>query len=132
MSFENPYEPTASLPPINGNANLDVNFAIDPVDRRTAEKVLRDADYFWVSILLMFFCAPLLTVILLIWYLGRLQSWTRLIATYPGLANPQTVYQSLPDRMQKAKLKLQITIGAGIFMLGFIALGLIVALIFRF
>jgi hypothetical protein len=132
MSFENPYEPTSSHPPINGNANLDVNFAIDPVDRRTAERVLRDADYFWASILLMFFCAPLLTVILLIWYLGRMKNWKRLVATYPGLANPQAVYQSLPDRMQKAKLKLQITIGAGIIMLGLIALGLIVAMLFRF
>jgi hypothetical protein len=93
---------------------------IAQADRKKLNAVIKDANQFWLAILLCFLCSALGLVLIGPWYGVRLVQWRSLGRTYPALMQPDPIVSSVPQQFQSAKLKL---------ILG-LAFGLIIAFMF--
>jgi hypothetical protein len=100
---ENPYAaPTAAsvLPdPYSG-------LQIPQADRKKLNAVIKDANQFWLAILLCFLCSALGLVLIGPWYLVRLMQWRSLGRTYPILLQADPIVGSVPQKFQSARLRL--------------------------
>ncbi|MFN7732030.1 MAG: hypothetical protein ACK5OB_09005 [Pirellula sp.] len=118
MSELNPYQPSnVPIPPPLGAAAWESALAMTPEDVKKARNVIREADQFWLAILLMFLCSLGAIFLLVPWYWVRFAQWNGLAKKYPQLLASNAPLGSLPDKFLKAKLKLQIALGAGVIVL---------------
>jgi len=118
MSDFNPYQPSnVPAPPPMGASAWENALAMTPEDVKKARNVIREADQFWVAILLMFVCSIGAIFLLVPWYWVRFAQWNGLANKYPQLLASNAPIGSLPDKFLKAKLKLQIALGAGVIVL---------------
>lgn len=91
-----------------------------PVDAATLSKIkaiIKDADQFWLAILLCVLCSGIGSLIIGIWYLVRLLQWNSMSKQQPLLmvANPER--SSIAAKFQGAKTKLIIGLVFGMLML---------------
>ena len=119
MSDFNPYQPSnvPTPPPLVGASAWENTLAMTPEDVKKARNVIREADQFWLAILLMFVCSLGAIFLLVPWYWVRFAQWNGLAKKYPQLLASNVPIGSLPDKFLKAKLKLQIALGAGVIVL---------------
>jgi hypothetical protein len=121
--FDNPYAPTN----VTGYSDSPVTaLGIPEPDLKKAEAVVKDADQFWLAIILCFICSALGIILIGPWYLIRILQWQSLSSQYPILMDTNAPPKTLPYRFQRAKTKLIIGIAFG----GMIVGGIILFLIF--
>ncbi len=101
---------------------------MSPEDAKRLEAVIKDANQFWLAILLVFVCTCLGSIIIGPWYFVRFLQWQKLAEKYPGLLNVPVPLGSLADRFQRAKLKLLAGAISGLLIL--LAIGSLVVLAF--
>ena len=84
-------------------------------DQKKIEAVIKDANQFWLAILMCIFCSALGAVIIGPWYLVRLLQWNSIARAQPMLLDPNVPRGSLQQRFQSAKWKLIVGISFGAF-----------------
>ena len=100
---ENPYAaPTAESVPLDPFSGLQ----IPQYDIKKLNAVIKDANQFWLAILLCFLCSALGFVLIGPWYLVRLIQWQSLSKTYPILLQADPIVGSVPQKYQSARWKL--------------------------
>ncbi len=91
---------------------------IDPVVLKKVQAIIKDANQFWLAMLLCLFCgvAP---IIIGPWYLVRLVQWSSVARTQPMLLAAHAPPGSLARQFRSAKTKLMIGVcfGAVMFLL---------------
>ena len=120
--FDNPYAPSN----VTGYADSPVTaLGIPEPDLKKAEAVVKDADQFWLAIILCFICSALGIILIGPWYLIRILQWQSLSSRYPILMDTNAPPKTLPYRFQRAKTKLIIGIAFGGIVVGSMILFLI-------
>jgi hypothetical protein len=110
---ENPYAaPTAESVPLDPFSGLQ----IPQNDRKKLNAVIKDANQFWLAILLCFVCSALGLVLIMPWYLVRLMQWRSLGRAYPILLQADPIVGSVPQKYQSARWKLMAGLIFGLFM----------------
>lgn len=113
----NPYEASSTGPhsATGSTSGLDADTA------KRVNTVIKDADQFWIALVLCVLCTGIGSLIICPWYLVRLSQWSSLGKSHPQLltAAPKG---SLEDRFQRAKSKLVMGIVAGAILLFFVGI----------
>jgi hypothetical protein len=107
----NPYAPTPTA--------LGTEQAV-PMDEATRAKfnaIIKDANQFWIAILLCLLCSGIGSVIIGIWYLVRLLQWNSMGKAFPLLMIESPPPGSMAAKFQAAKVKLIVGLVVGIVML---------------
>ncbi len=92
--------------------------AMDPekIDERTLKKIhsiVKDADQFWIAILLCLICSGIGMILIGPWYFVRLMQWRTVASDHPELLDPNLPPGSLARRFRGAKTKLIIGLSFG-------------------
>ena len=109
--------------PTNPYAPISTPFATDmpvPMDNPTRAKldaIIKDANQFWIAILLCIFCSGFGSLIIGIWYWVRLVQWNAMARTHPLLMAENSPPDSLAGKFQRAKVKLIVGLAIGAVML---------------
>jgi hypothetical protein len=116
----NPYAAPPPAPPLASPTNPE---------QKKIEAVIKDANQFWLAIVMCIFCSGLGAIIIGPWYLVRLLQWNSLANAQPLLLDPHVPRGSLEQRFQSAKWKLLVGIGFGtlIFLLTLLYIAQLVA-----
>ena len=119
MNDPNPYSP----PTTNVVAQeVESDFGLSPKDLKKAKAIIKDANQFWLAIILCVVCTMVAALIFPIWYTFRLWQWNSLAKKYPVLVAPQSAEQ-LPTRFKSAQWKLIVGMIAGfLIFIGLLAL----------
>ncbi len=122
--YSNPYavSDTATSP-----RQVEDALPIDIKDFKKVKAIIKDADQFWVAILLCFICTALGLIISGPWYFVRLLQWNSMARRYSFLTDVEAPTGSLTKKFQNAKIKLWIGMcfGAVVFVLLLIAIGVL-------
>jgi len=113
--FDNPYAPTSLTKHTNPP---ETELGIPEPDLKKARAVVKDADQFWLAILLCFFCTALGLILIGPWYLIRILQWKSLGARYPILMDAGALPKTFPYRFQRARTKMIIAIAFGGLIVG--------------
>jgi hypothetical protein len=84
-------------------------------DQNKIEAVIKDANQFWLAILMCIFCSGLGAIIIGPWYFVRLMQWNSIARAQPILLDPQVPRGSIEQRFPSAKWKLIVGISFGAF-----------------
>jgi len=128
MSQEfNPFQPpvapsSTSFGPVDGQ--------IDPVVHAKLIAIIKDANQFWIAILLCFVCTGVGMLIIGPWYLVRLFQWHRLAASDPNLLQANMPPGSLAQQFQVARVKLWIGLVVGAFFMLLLAVAIFLPFLF--
>lgn len=119
MTVDNP-NPYASpmvdsTPPAQGD--------VDAITIAKAEVIIKEANQFWLAILMSIFCVFLGSLIIGPWYLFRLIQWSALARSQPLLVAPNAPRGSIAQRFRAARVKL--IIGFSFGALAFLAFALL-------
>jgi hypothetical protein len=107
----NPYAPTPTP--------IGTEYAV-PMDAATLKQfdaIVKDANQFWIAILLCLLCSGIGSVLIGVWYLSRLVQWNSMSKAYPLLMVENPPPGSMAARFQAAKAKLIIGLVVGIVLL---------------
>lgn len=85
----------------------------DPQSSPKIEAVIKEANQFWIALLLCLFCSGIGSLIIGVWYIVRLFQWNGLARANPALLERGAPPGSLPFRFQTARTKLIIGVCAG-------------------
>ena len=107
----NPYAPT--LTP----SGAVMPIPMDNDSRARLNAVIKDANQFWIAILLCIVCSGIASFIIGIWYLVRLLQWNGLAKKHPLLMDENAPPGSLAAKFQGAKVKLIVGLIVGVVML---------------
>ena len=111
----NPYAPDADRWDVSALHDLD------PLVEERVEAVIKDADQFWIAILLCLLCFGFGFLLIGPWYIVRSLQWTSLAKNYPSLRDSSAVPGSLAKRFQKSRWKLLAgMIGGAVLFTGFV------------
>jgi hypothetical protein len=103
----NPYAaPQVEIPPA---------WAANP-EQKKIEAVIKDANQFWLAIVLCIFCSGIGAILIGPWYFFRLLQWGSIARAQPALLDPNVPRGSLEQRFQSARWKLIVGICVGAFM----------------
>lgn len=80
------------------------------------DAIIRDADQFWLAILLCFLCSILGMLLIGPWYLIRLLQWNAMANQEPRLLAQDVLPGSIAFRFQRAKIKLIIGFVVGMIL----------------
>jgi hypothetical protein len=118
--YTNPYAATA-VP-----SHFAQGSDIDPESLKKIEAIIKDANQFWLAILLCFLCSGVGGILIGPWYMVRLIQWNKMSQSQPALLESAAPPGSLPRQFQSAKTKLIIgmVVGASILVLAFLVAGL--------
>ncbi len=83
-------------------------------DLKKIQAIIKDANQFWLAILLCFLCSAIGMVLIGPWYLVRLLQWSSMANAYPHLRNGQAPPGSLAQRFQSAQWKLIVGLAVGL------------------
>ncbi len=113
MPEPNPYSTPAVQPDI-----VAAPSDIDPVDQKKMDAVIKDANQFWLAILLCFLCSAIGAILIPFWYFVRLRQWTALSRKYPLLMT-ESQPGSLAAKFQACQWKLiaGIVVGAVVMLM---------------
>ena len=117
--FDDPYAPTN---PTEQFSFSETELGIPKADLKRAKAVVKDADQFWLAILLCFLCVALAPFLIGPWYLSRRLAWQSLGTKYPVLMDSSAPPNTFPGRFQRANTKLFIAFAFGGVMLGIMVL----------
>lgn len=127
MSDHNPYAPP-TIGQSTSSPTLPLD--IDPADKRKAQAVIKDANQFWLAIIICFLCFAIGSLIIPIWYLVRLVQWDRLAKKYPELVIPGAQEGSMQAKFVSSKWKLTVGIVVGVSMFVLMILyGIVLAIV---
>jgi len=106
----NPYAPPETDPMAQA---VPMQGPVDQAVVKKIEAIVKDADQFWMAILLCFLCTGLGMIIIGPWYFVRLLQWNSMARAQPLLLDPNVPYGSLAKRFQSARTKLIIGMSFG-------------------
>ena len=111
----NPFAPPVTVSDIDRTRVLG---NIDPATLKKVKAVVKDANQFWLAILLCVLCGGGMGMLIIgPWYLVRLIQWGSLAQQQPMLMDRDVPRGSLAQRFQSAKIRLIIGLGFGALML---------------
>ncbi len=107
----NPYAPTSST------FGTELPVPMDNATRAKLDAIIKDANQFWIAILLCIFCSGIGSLIIGIWYCVRLVQWNAMARTHPLLMAANSPPTSIAGTFQRAKVKLILGLVFGAVML---------------
>jgi hypothetical protein len=125
MTGENPY-----APPVDADIVDTGDPLIEAADHRKLNAVVKDANQFWLAILLCILCSGCGALIIPIWYTVRLLQWNRFAVKYPDLTRAGAKPGSLSAKFQSSQWKLIVGLVFGCLVLVLLAFYIVVLLLF--
>ena len=119
----NPYAPTPT------QIGTEHAIPMDPATRKQFNAIIKDANQFWIAILLCMLCSGIGSLLIGVWYLARLLQWNSMNKAYPLLMVENPPPGSMAAKFQSAKVKLIVGLIVGVVML-FLVLAYIVLMFF--
>lgn len=127
MSDSNPYSPPQTTAIARA---VVVDYGLTEKDLKKANAIIKDANQFWLAILLCLLCSMIGAILIPIWYGVRLLQWNALGKKYPILVDWET-NDELPRRFRSAKWKLIVGIVVGILIFAGISSWYFLATVFN-
>lgn len=109
----NPYAPT----PTPSHIGTEYAVPMDPATVKKFNAIIKDANQFWIAILLCLLCSGIGSVVIGAWYLARLLQWNAMNKAYPLLMVENPLPGSMAAKFQAAKVKLIVGLVFGVVML---------------
>ncbi len=111
---DNPTNPYAPIPiPLRTETPIQID---DPTHTKI-KAIIKDADQFWLAILLCLLCSGIGSIVIGVWYLVRLLQWNSMSQAQPLLMVANPTPGSIAAKFQGAKIKLIAGFAFGILML---------------
>lgn len=107
----NPYAAPAVV-----EAQLVNGLQVPEKDKEKIAAIIKDANQFWLALILCLLCSIVGAMIVPIWYFSRFQQWNKMSSKYPALNNPDASPKSVTARFQAAHWKLITGMSVGLLL----------------